>query len=180
MDPFVGELRLMPYSFAPNGFFPCDGRLLPINQYTALFALLGVNYGGDGRTTFALPDLRGRAIVGAGQGPGLSQYPQGSRVGTETVTLNATQMPAHVHTLATATVPVSANNGTQTQPTGNYYAANGVEQYGQAVAPNGQMSNTMLAGTTDAAGGGTAHPNLMPSLALNYVIAYNGIFPQRQ
>ncbi|MCB2376438.1 tail fiber protein [Hymenobacter sp. BT635] len=179
MDPFVGEIRLVALNFAPRNWFFCQGQLLPIQQYTALFSLLGVAYGGDGRTTFALPDLRGRAVVGKGQGPGLSAYPQGSIVGTEAVTLTTAQMPAHLHTLSGGTVPVSANNGTQTQPTGNYYAANSVEQYGQAIAAGGQMASTMLAGTTGITGGGNSHENRMPYLALNYIIAYTGIFPQR-
>ena len=181
MDPFLGEIRIMPYSFAPRGWLPCQGQLMSIAQNTALFSLLGTQYGGDGRTTFALPDLRGRAVVGKGQGPGLSDYPQGIQIGTETVTLQSTQLPAHIHALGTVTVPV--NNGAPgvTSPAGAFFAkVNGSSAFGAGTG-NGPMAANMLTGTTSQVGGNTAHENRMPYLALGYCIATQGaVFPQRQ
>ena len=181
MDPFVGEIRLMPYSFAPRGWALCQGQLLPIQQNTALFALLGTQYGGNGTTTFALPDLRGRAVVGQGQGPGLTNYAQGQMAGAESVTLLSAQIPAHVHSLASATntVPASSNLGAANTPAGGYFAKNAAEQYGQAVNAAGNMAPT-LKGNSGIAGGGQAHENRQPFLALNYCIATQGVFPQRQ
>jgi microcystin-dependent protein len=179
MDPFVGEIRLMPFNFAPRGWAMCDGSLLAISRSTALFALLGTQYGGDGRTTFALPDLRGRAVVGAGQGPGLSAYPQGTRTGTENVTLNTQQLPAHTHSLAsTPLVPVSTDSGTATSPAGGFFASLG-SQYGDS-SGGGNMAATVLNGPSTSAGSSASHPNLMPFLVLNYCIATEGVFPQRQ
>jgi microcystin-dependent protein len=176
MDPLLGEIRLMPYSFAPNGWLPCDGRLLPINQQTALYSLLGTMYGGDGRVTFALPDLRGRAAVGLGQGPGLSNYVQGAVAGTETVTLQQAQMPAHIHGL-NAQIAVSTDSGLQKQPQGNYYAANNTEQYGGSSA--GTMAPDVITGQAGQAGGNQPHDNHQPYLVLNYCIATTGQYPQR-
>ena len=179
MDPFVGEIRLMPYSFAPRGWQLCDGSLLQIRQNTALFSLLGTRYGGDGQNTFAIPDLRGRAAVGMGQGPGLTNYPQGTKAGTEAVTLQLQQMPAHIHSMTgSATLPASTGSGAKSTPTGNYFAKEPVEQYGQAA--NGGNTKPMLNGTTSAAGGGQPHENRMPFLVMNYCIALQGVFPQRQ
>lgn len=179
MDPFVGEIRLMPYSFTTRNWLPCDGRLLPISQNTALFALLGVQYGGDGKSNFALPDLRGRAAVGKGQGPGLGAYTQGEVAGTETVTLQQQQLAMHSHSLAAA-VPVNDVRGSVSTPQNSFYAstANGAEQYGSS-ANNGSMAN-LLSGTTAPIGGNQPHENRMPFLALNYCIATQGVFPQRQ
>src|SRR5262245_44407760 len=120
MDPFIGQLMLVPYNFAPRGWALCNGQILPIAQNTALFSLLGTTYGGNGQTTFALPDLRGRVPISSGQGPGLSNYDLGEVGGVETVTLTTTQMPAHGH-------PVSANSGdpNDSSPANSYPAGNG-------------------------------------------------------
>ncbi|WP_022824624.1 phage tail protein [Hymenobacter norwichensis] len=177
MDPFLGEIRLMPYYFAPANWLPCDGRLLPVRQNTALFSLLGALYGGDGQNSFALPDLRGRAIVGMGQGAGLQSYSQGEQTGTESVTLQAVQLAQHSHTLA-ASVPVTSATGTTGSPQGGVYASTSSEQYGFS-GTNGNMAN-LLTGTTVPAGGNQAHENRMPFLALNYCIATQGIYPPRQ
>ena len=178
MDPFLGEIRLMPYLFTTRGWAPCQGQTMSISQNTALFSLLGVQYGGDGRTTFNLPDLRGRAIVGMGQGAGLTNYPQGTLAGSENVTLASDQMPMHIHTLG-GTVPVSGVSGAANTPDGNYFAANADgEPYGSP-ANHGPMAQ-MLSGTSGPAGSGQQHSNLMPFLALSYCIAIQGIFPQRQ
>lgn len=178
MDPFLGEIRLLPFTFAPRGWALCQGQLIPIRQNTALFALLGTQYGGDGSTTFALPDLRGRAVVGKDQGPGLTNYAQGAMVGTENVTLLASEMPAHVHNgAATGTIPVSVASGTQNSPAGGYFSATTAEQYG--TADTGNDTASMLSGTATAAGGSQPHENRMPFLTLNYCIALQGIFPPR-
>ena len=166
MDPFLGEIRLVAFNFAPKGWAICDGRLLPINQNQALFALLGTYYGGDGRTTFALPDLRGRVPLGAGQGAALSNYEIGSTGGTESVKLAVGQLPSHAH-------PVRANSGPSTtkEPAGAYPAKGGA----YASAQNAKMNTAMLGKT----GGGQPHENRQPYLALNYVIALQGIFPSQ-
>jgi microcystin-dependent protein len=179
MDPFLGEIRIMPFPFTTRGWAACDGRLIAISQNTALFALLGTQYGGDGRTTFALPDLRGRAIVGAGQGPGLSSYPQGTRIGTETVTLNSTQLPAHTHALGTPTVAVSGATATASSPAGGFFTKVSPETFGTGTG-NGPMAANMVNGPTTAVGGSQAHENRMPYLTLSYFIAVQGVFPQRQ
>ncbi|MCC3156314.1 tail fiber protein [Hymenobacter sp. 15J16-1T3B] len=177
MDPFLGEIRLMPYTFAPLYWAPCQGQLMAIQSNTALFALLGTQYGGNGQTTFALPDLRGRGIVGFGQGPGLSQYVQGEVIGTENVTLLPTELAPHSHSL-TASIPANSQRGTVTSPQGSVYALTAAEQYG--TSPNNGNMAPLLSGTTGPAGGGLPHPNMMPYLALQYCIALQGVFPQRQ
>ncbi|RZK95112.1 MAG: phage tail protein [Hymenobacter sp.] len=173
MDPFMGEIRLMPYpnGYITRGWAPCNGQLLPIRQNTALFALLGVAYGGDGSTTFGLPNLNGRAITGQG-----SSNPMGAMQGTESVTLTSDQTPLHTHSIS-ATVPVSTANGGQNSAQNGYFAASGQEQYGQGAS--GQTAN-VLSGNTTPVGSGQAHENRMPFLALGYFIAMQGIFPQRQ
>jgi microcystin-dependent protein len=178
-DVFVGEIRAVGFGFAPYGWALCDGSLLQISRNTALFALLGTTYGGDGRTTFALPDMRGRILVNPGQGPGLSSYVQGQRSGTETVTLAANQLPLHTHGLS-SDIAVAANNatGTSNTPAGNVPALNtSAQQYSSS--SDAQMSTTSVTGTATAAGGTQAHSNLMPYLPLYYVIALQGEFPQR-
>jgi len=177
MEPFIGEIRLFSLNFAPRGWAFCQGQTLPIMQNTALFSLLGTRYGGNGTTTFQLPDLRGLAVVGMGQGAGLSPYVQGEVTGTETVTLNVTQLPAHTHGL-TATMPVSTSAGSTFNPTSGYYASTDTEQYGTATT-SVAMANNLLSGTTVAAGESQAHENRMPYLALNYAIALTGVFPPR-
>ena len=173
MDVFLGEIRLMPYggNFVTRGWAACNGQLLAINQNTALFALLGTTFGGNGTNTFALPNLNGRAIVGAG-----STYQPGTTQGTETVTLTREQMPSHAHTLS-ATVAVSSANGGQSGASSGYFAANAKEQYGEGAS--GQTAN-VLSGTTAPVGSNQPHENRMPFLALGYFIAVQGIFPQRQ
>jgi len=177
MDPFVGEIRLMAINFPPRGWAFCQGQLMPISQNTALFSLLGTTYGGDGRTTFGLPDLRGRTGVGVGQGPGLTNYPLGVKVGAESVTLQTSQLPAHTHAF-TSTVPTNSDLGTELTPTGGYLAAATSPQYNEN--SGGQpMAADLVTGQSAAAGNGQAHENRMPFLALNYCIALQGVFPQR-
>src|SRR3546814_1398233 len=121
MEPFLGQIMMVGFNFAPRGWALCQGQLLPISQNQALFSLLGTTYGGDGRTTFALPDLRGRCAIGMGQGPGLANYTQGEMAGQENVTLISTQMPQHTHSLA-----ASSTNGTVSDPTNAVIANNQV------------------------------------------------------
>lgn len=168
MEPFLGQIMLVPYNFAPRGWAFCDGSLLPINQYTALFALLGTMYGGDGRTTFALPDLRGRVPVSSGQGPGLQSYPLGEAAGSESVTLVTAQIPAHIHMVQAAT------SASAPDPAGHFPGTDGLTNIYDATA--GATMNPQMIGP---AGGNQAHENRQPFLVMNYIIALEGIFPSR-
>jgi microcystin-dependent protein len=168
MEPFLGQLMLVPYDFAPNGWALCNGQLMSIAQNEALFAVIGTTYGGDGVSTFALPDLRGRVPVSSGQGPGLSSYSVGETYGAESVTLNTTQIPSHTHA-----VNCDSAKGKQAAPTGHYLAEASSKIY--ASTANAQM----YAGMIEATGGGAAHENRQPSLVLNWIIALQGIFPSR-
>ena len=168
-EPYVGQILWVPYNFAPRGWAFCDGQILPISQNTALFSLLGITYGGDGKSTFALPNMQGRLLVHAGQSPGTSVYYQGESAGETTHTLSVTELPNHNHT-----VNVSTDTGTATSPANAYYAqpANG-KQYG----PDGSSSFASSAVVT--AGGGQPHNNMMPYMTLNCIIALQGVFPPR-
>lgn len=174
MEPFIGQLMLVGFNFAPKGWAFCNGQILSIAQNSALFSLLGTTYGGDGITTFALPDLRGRAPVHFGQGPGLSNYVQGEATGTENVTLLVTNMPAHTH-------PVLANSGvgTSNSPEGAFLAG-----YGSAMPPEGPYTTgspntTLNPQAVGTSGSGQPVSVLQPLLVLNWVIATEGIYPSR-
>jgi microcystin-dependent protein len=167
-DPFLAELRLSGFNFPPRGWAFCDGQLLPINQNQALFALLGTVYGGNGLTTFALPDLRGRVPVGFGSGPGLSERTLGEVGGHETVTLASNQLPAHSHAL-TATTDLASDSS----PAGGLLAGGG--SYG----PPGSALVELATGAIGASGGDQPHDNMQPYLVLNWIIALVGIFPSR-
>lgn len=174
MEPFIGQLMLVGFNFAPRGWALCNGQLLSIAQNTALFSLLGTTYGGNGVTTFALPDLRGRAPLHFGQGPGLSNYDQGQVSGTESVTLLSSQMPPHNHAVA-----ANSNTGTATDPSGAVLAS-----FGSAMPPEGPYTTagpntTLAASAVGAAGGGQPHENMPPYLVLNWIIALEGVFPSR-
>lgn len=169
-DPFLGEIRLFPYTFAPRGWALCNGQMLSISQNTALFALIGTIYGGDGRTTFALPDLRGRVAVSSGEGPGLSAYDVGETGGAESVTLSESQMPAHNHLMS-----VNGPSSGSAKPN-NRYLGRVSSGTAYAGASNGRTLNP---GALAPAGGGQPHENRPPHLALNYCIALQGIFPSR-
>jgi microcystin-dependent protein len=171
MDPFIGEIKLVPYNFAPRGWAFCQGQLLPIAQNTALFSLLGTMYGGNGTTTFALPDLQGRAVIGEGQGPGLQDYSQGEEGGAETITIDQNTMAAHNHPYQ-----VSGSPATLTTSGGNHNAqATGTVGNIYGTTPGG----TMPANAVSVVGNGQPHENRQPFLVLNYVIALQGIFPAR-
>ena len=171
-QPFVGEIRIFACWLAPRGWAHCNGQLLPISQNTALFALLGPNYGGDGKSTFALPDLRGRVPVHTGQGPGLSERFYAESGGQGVVTLLQSEMPAHNHTMQ-ALNGFSASN----DPTGRLLA----RPFGGGLmyaAPDGQVTALDPAAIAPA-GGSVPHNNMMPFQALNFCIALQGVFPAR-
>ena len=174
-QPFVGEMFIFGCNFAPLGYALCQGQLLSISSNTALFSLLGTTYGGNGVTTFGLPDLRGRAAMHVGQGPGLSPYSLGQVSGTNTVTLTANQMPVHTHA-------VQSNNGdgTLNSPVNNVFAGPGADRdlywYDPALA--GTTVNMNVAAVS-AAGSNQPHNNMMPYLGLNFCIATTGIYPSR-
>jgi microcystin-dependent protein len=179
-EPFIGQIAAFPYDFAPLGWMECAGQLLPINQYAALFSLLGTNFGGDGTRTFGLPDLQGRAAISQGTAAGGSPYAIGDKGGVETVALVASNVPTHSHALQAATVL-----GTTNSPTGAVLAT--VAKGPPRSRDQGQIYNTGTANTKlvpgsigTAGGNGQAHDNVQPLLTLRYCIALNGMFPPRQ
>ena len=168
-EPFVGEIRMFAGSFAPRGWAFCDGQLLAVSQNDALFSLLGTIYGGDGRTTFGLPDLRGRIPIHAGTGLGLSPHRLGQKAGTEQETITINQLPSHNHNLrATADLATSAN------PASNTFARSVGDAYTSDLTPQ-----TMNSDTISDIGGSRSHTNLMPFLCVNFIIALFGIYPSR-
>jgi microcystin-dependent protein len=165
--PYVGEIRLFGGNFAPAGWAFCDGSLLAISENDTLFNLIGTTYGGDGQSTFALPDLRGRAPLHMGQGPGLSNYTIGQMGGAETVVLTVNQIPGHTHTPTAQTAA-----GSQTSPANGVWAASTLNQF-TANAP----SQAMNPGAIGPAGGSQPHDNRMPYLAINFIISLFGVYP---
>lgn len=165
-QPYLGEIRLTAFNFAPVGWFLCQGQIVSIAQYSALYSLIGTTYGGDGISTFALPDLRGRTPVHFGNGNGLSPAIIGLLTGTEQVTLTTQQMPAHTHTVVS-----SAGTGNATSPSGNYFAACGDGQYANAPA----LASAPFSGV----GGSLPHENRQPSLTISFIIAWEGVFPSQ-
>jgi microcystin-dependent protein len=168
MDPFVAEIRIVGFNFAPQGWAFCDGQILPLSQNTALFSLLGTTYGGNGQSTFALPDLKGRAAIQQGQGPGLSLRDLGETGGTETVTLLESEMPLHSHNLQAVN-----DSGLQSSPQGAFPAR--ANMYKNNAGNLGPMRSQAL----NPSGGSLPHNNMQPYLTLNYIIALQGIFPPR-
>jgi microcystin-dependent protein len=171
-DQFVAEIRIFPFNFAPRGWAFCNGQLMPISQNTALFSLLGTMYGGDGKSTFALPNMQGNAPMFWGQGPGLSFYAEGQEGGTETVTLLQTEMPIHSHQASGA-----SGNG-PTSPANNTWGA-GAGRTPPPTYVDGSSNVTMAGMTVAVAGGSLPHNNMQPYLTLNFCIALQGIFPPR-
>jgi microcystin-dependent protein len=171
-DPFVAEIRIFPFNFAPKGWAFCDGQLMPLSQNTALFALLGTTYGGDGKSTFALPDIQGSSAMHPGQGQGLSLRDLGEMSGEETVTLLVSEIPAHSHAanalgVVSTTAAPSIQTALSRSVNGSAYAAGGgalVQLAPEALPP---------------AGGSLPHNNLQPYVTLNYCIALQGVFPAR-
>lgn len=178
-SPFVGEIFMFAGNFAMTGTATCDGQLLPISSYTALFSLLGTNYGGDGRSTFALPNLQGAAPVGHGQSTSGTEYFIGQSAGVAAVTLITSELPAHTH----QTLQVAMNTGTTpltATAVGSLPATTTTDLYASTEGPNFMTPlNVALNPNTDPAGGGLPHNNRQPYLAVTFVIALQGIFPQR-
>ncbi len=185
-DAYTGEIRLFAFPRVPNNWHLCDGTALNISDYSALYSVLGTRYGGDGATTFALPDLRGRVPIGQGQGINMTARVLGQKVGSETVAPTQAQLPVHTHVMSAATAVAD-----QSDPTGKFLAStqgiNVTATSGGAAkplntfqAPATEITQATLNTTAVAtAGNGLAHPNVMPSLVLNYMICLNGIYPAR-
>ncbi|MGJ8725470.1 MAG: phage tail protein [Roseibacillus sp.] len=177
MEPFIGQIQPFGFNFAPRGWAHCDGQLIAISSNSALFSLLGTIYGGDGRTTFALPDLRGRAPIHMGSGAGLTPRSIGQKSGLENVTLTTPQIPSHSHS-ANGTIKCSTNAGDEDSPQNHYSAAHaGDENYSSSTNEN--MASQGVSVTVGSAGGGLAHTNMQPYLVINWCIALIGIFPSR-
>lgn len=169
MEGIVGEIRLWANTFPPVSWLFCEGQMLPIAEYQTLFVVIGTTYGGDGVSTFQLPDLRGRVAIGAGAGPGLTPRALGERLGAATVTLTTAQMPAHAHA-----VPAGSDPANVAAPVGAHPAAS------ETVTPYGSAANALMAGTAvGPVGEGQPHDNMQPYLAVRYVICLEGLFPSR-
>lgn len=181
IEPFVGEINIFPFNYPPKGYAVCAGQLQSISQNTALFAILGTTYGGNGQVTFALPDLQGRMPVSAGQGLGLSNYMLGEDGGAETITLIQTEMPSHSHSLIPGIAPGTVESPIASPPAspGASWSTAGsqrpVPNLYQNATPNVNMNPQAL----QIVGGSQPHNNMMPYLTLNFCIALQGIFPQR-
>lgn len=172
-EPFVGEVRMFPYTFTPYGWLRCAGQAVPVNQYQVLFAVIGVTYGGDGVNTFKVPNLTDQAVYGAGNGPGLTPRLLGKSAGAAGVALTASQVPAHTHTLNTCSM-----TGTSTSPANQYlghYAANLIYKE----SPDAPSMVAMAATSLTGAGSGLPHENRQPALAVPFCIAAEGVFPSR-
>lgn len=181
-DPFLGELMLVGYTFCPRGWADAAGQLLPIAQNSALFSLYGTNYGGDGRTTFGLPDLRGRVPISVGTGPGLSSYRLGEKGGQEQVTLNVTNMPQHNHAASsTATLNASNSAASAEAPAGGALATTEAATYTTRGTPNQAMKSGSVAVTTTVGmnGGNLPHENRPPFQVMRWCVALTGVFPSR-
>jgi len=170
MDPFVAEIRIFPFNFAPKGWAFCDGQLLPLSQNTALFSLLGTTYGGNGKSNFALPNMQGNAPMHPGQGPGLSLHDLGETGGSDTVSLLESEIPSHSHALI-----ASASDGNNTGP--------GAQLFAQGVGISTWSTTTASVAMADSAlapaGGDQPHNNMQPYLTLNFCIALQGVYPPR-
>lgn len=170
-EPFIAEIRIFAGNFAPRGWSFCDGQLLPISQNTALFSLIGTTYGGDGESTTALPNLKGRAAMHPGRGPGLTSRRLGERGGTETETLSEAQMPNHTHAMQASSEQASVSS-----PVGAVLAATPASKMPYATANN---LVSMDLGGLETKGGGQPHNNMQPYLAINFIIALTGTYPSR-
>ena len=168
-EPFVGQITMFAGNFAPRGWAFCDGQLLDVSQNDALFSLFGTIYGGDGRTTFGLPDLRGRLPLHMGTGPGLSPRTIGAKSGSESVTVVTTQLPSHTHPLQGST-----DSATTPDPSGNVFARSSGDAYGSEFS-----ASNMSPAALGSSGGSQAHSNMQPWLGINFIVALAGVFPSR-
>ena len=179
MDPYLGELRLFGFNFAPVGWQICQGQLLPISQYAALFSILGTQFGGNGTSNFALPNLQGMVPIGQGTGPGLSQFTVGETGGEQTVTLQLGQMPGHSHALNA----LPAHSANITPVAGSSLSEGEGGSRGSSYAVNTYTTNTrsttLNPSAVGTAGGGQAHDNMQPYLTMNWCIAMSGVYPPR-
>ena len=173
MEPFIGQLMCFAGNFAPRGWAKCEGQLLDIAQNSALFSILGTMYGGDGRTTFGLPDLRGRVPMGAGQGSGLASRTLGAKGGKETVTLTKDQMPSHTHTATTK----ATTAGADTTAPNDAFMAKGAQTYSASARPDTTMHRENVVNSTE--GGNQAHNNMQPFIVMTWCVALQGTFPSR-
>lgn len=178
LEPFIGEIKILAFDWAPKNYLLCAGQILPINSNAALFSLLGVAYGGNGSSTFALPDLRGRMPLG--QNPSSGQ-PIGLKAGTPDVTLTTANMPAHAHSALgiNVNIPVATNSGDTDLPSGAYLAQSQGDFYSSSLSPGANYGASTVSGQTALAGSGTSFSVMNPYLAVNYSIATSGIFPSR-
>jgi microcystin-dependent protein len=181
-EPFIGEIKILGFNFAPVSYMLCSGQLLSIAQYTALYSLIGTSYGGDGQVTFGLPDLQGRMAIGQGQGPGLPAYSIGEKSGANTVSILATNMPSHIHTLNNMSVKLQAStaNADESAAAGNFPCNAPSSIYsGNGATVNTFTGGAVVSGTTDITGSGLPLDTMNPYLVINYSIAVEGIFPSR-
>ncbi|MDO7877406.1 tail fiber protein [Hymenobacter sp. ASUV-10] len=176
MDNYVGEIRIFAGNFAPENWVFCKGQLLAISEYDVLYSLIGTTYGGDGQTTFAVPNLQSRVVVGQGQSVQGTSYPVGMAAGVEAVTVLAAQLPSHQHPVLNTTITAITGGTGQTSPAGAFFGDQGASAY--ATTNSGQKLNaSAVTGQSSPAGGGQPHSNIQPVLALNYIIALQGIYP---
>lgn len=180
-EPFIGEVKLLGFYFAPMGYMTCQGQLLSIAQNTAMFSLLGTTYGGDGQTTFALPDLQGRIPIGQGQGPGLPPYDMGEMAGSLSTTMTVQNLPQHAHTLTSAHIQIKAStaNAGELTPDGTYPATTSTNAYADAATSNVFTGGGTITGSTDSSGNSLPLSIQNPFLCMNFSIATEGIFPSR-
>lgn len=180
-EPFIGEIKLLAFDFAPRNYAQCAGQIMSIAQNTALFSLLGTTYGGNGQTTFALPDLRGRMPIGQGTGAGLPTHVMGEMAGSPTTTLTLPNLPAHTHAATGITVnaPVSTGGGDASSPQGAFLANTGTEVYSSISTSGANYGPLTVSGQTGIAGANYPVDIMNPYLVMNYSIAIYGIFPSR-
>jgi microcystin-dependent protein len=180
-EPFIGEVKLLAFNFAPKSYQLCAGQIMSIASNTALFSLLGTTYGGNGQTTFALPDLRGRMPIGQGTGPGLPSHSMGEVSGSTSVTLLTSNLPAHVHTLNNVSVKIKASNDPADENTsaGLFPGVAATSVYTASATSNVFTGGTVVSGTTDITGSNMPIGIMNPYLVMNYSIAIYGIFPSR-
>ena len=180
-EPFIGELKIFGFNFAPKGHAFCAGQTMSIQQYTALFSLLGTRFGGNGSTTFMLPDMQGRVATGMGNGAGLPATTIGEKAGAASATMLSANMPAHVHTMSNVQVRLQASTVTadESAPQNLYPALASFSAYSDSPTANTFTGGTVVSGTSDISGSGMPFPIMNPYIVLNYCIALQGIFPTR-